>query len=197
MPRRAYAVFFSRAALRRMSLIRPCQPGPCPRKWSMMSGSNRRDTSFFGASDFGLPRRMSLPPRCRSARSNHSFVNSGASSGSTHLLAPVFFFFGMTKPHRDNVPRIIARGPYDHYHPGVKITRRDNPVLAVINTIISLIKCFAGKYRFGIGKVQAAFLKRDVALRRVEGDLHRYNVATENAAVNIFVATENRAGIAA
>ena len=37
----------SRAALRSVSLMRRCQPGPAARKWSMTSGSRRSDTSFL------------------------------------------------------------------------------------------------------------------------------------------------------
>src|SRR5215208_3636269 len=186
----AYAVFFNRAALRRISLILLCHPGPLCRKCSMTSGSSRSETSFFGASAFGRPRRISLSPWYRSACSNHSFVNSGASSGSTHLLAPVLFFVGMTVPHRDDVPRIATRCPNDHHHPATERARRDHTMLAIVKTVVDSAERWASKYQFGIGEVQATFLQRGLTLCRVEGDLHRHNVATKKSPRKIFVATE-------
>ena len=191
MPPRAETVRYSLATLRRASLIRRCHPGPRRRKCSITSGSSRSETSFLVFSASGRPRLINLSPWYRSACSNHSFVNSGASSGSIHLLAPVLFFFGMTVPHRDNVPRIAALRPYDHHHPATEITRRDGTRLPVIETVVGPAEGLARKHQLGMSEIQTALPLSLIALGRVEGDLHGYNVATKIAGSKIFVATKN------
>jgi restriction system protein len=83
------------ATLRSAALMRLCQPRPVRRKCATTSGSSRRLTAFLGAFDFGRPRGTGTPPMCQTPRAKSASVNSGASSGSTQVLALATFFFAI------------------------------------------------------------------------------------------------------
>src|SRR5580704_6134620 len=102
----------SPATLRNAALIRDCQPGPPARKWATTSGSRRMFTASFAIGFLGRPlRRINFPASKRSARSNHSLVSSGASSGSVQVLLEASFFPFMPIPHRDDAPAAVALRP--------------------------------------------------------------------------------------
>ena len=200
MLRDLYPVGFSRAALRRRSLIRRCQPGPRRRKCSMTSGSSRNETSFLVVSDFGRP-RSGLPALCGVPRAKSFSVSSGISRYSRRPMVwlsllrkslPITRFFSVIGlPHRHNVPRIFARRPYDNHHSAKQVPHADRSRFAVVVPQIGDVDRHAGKHLARVSEIQATLAQSGRAFRGVEGDPHGYNVATKNASCKTFVATEN------
>jgi hypothetical protein len=88
------------------------------------------------------------------------------------------------------MPRIATRRPDNHHHPASETSCRDDTVLAIIKAVVDSAERFARKYQLGVFKVQAAFPQRGFSLCGIEGDPHRYNVATKKVICKIFVATE-------
>ncbi len=195
----AYVVLFSRAALRSVSLIRRCQPGPLRRKCAITSGSSRSDTSVLVLSAFGRP-RIGFPALCQAPRAKSASVSWGISRYSSRVMAWLSLFFmslPVTRflsvigfPHRNDVSCIATRCPDDNHHPLVQMSDANDPCFAVVMTHIRNVDRHAGKYLDRISEIQAALSQRLFALGRVEGDLHGYSVATKMAESKIFVATE-------
>src|SRR6516165_6702142 len=106
------------------------------------------------------------------------------------MLAPARFFLGMTIPHRDDVPRVAARRPYDHHHPSPQMTGRDIASLAVLEAIVREHGVKALEHLRRIGEVEPPLPQGPLALGLVEGDLHAINVPPINRGVNIYGGTE-------
>src|SRR6516225_8606160 len=106
------------------------------------------------------------------------------------MLAPARFFLGMTIPHRDDVPRVAARRPYDHHHPSPQMTGRDIASLAVLEAIVREHGVKALEHFRRIGEVEPPLPQGPLALGLVEGDLHAINVPPINRGVNIYGGTE-------
>lgn len=100
------------AALRSVSSIRVCQPGPPARKWSKTSGLSRIVVLIFGLSDLGRP-------RCTGALAKaacHSGADrSGTSSSKSRGIGFLFSVIGF--PHADDAAGAVARGPGENHHP--------------------------------------------------------------------------------
>ena len=199
MSRDLYAVGFSLAALRSRSLIRRCQPGPRRRKCSMTSGSSRKETSFLAVSDFGRP-RSGLPASCRVPRAKSFSASSGISRYSRRPMVwvsllrkslPITFFFPVIGlPHRNNVPRISARRPYDNHHSVKQVPHADRSRFAVVVPLLGDVDRHAGKHFPRVSEIQAALAQSALGFRWVEGDPHGYNVATKKPSCKIYVATK-------
>src|SRR5690606_29068749 len=106
---------------------------------------------------------------CRiSARSKNASVSGGASSGSVHVVAPDFFFFGMTVPHRDDVAGLATLRPDHDHHPFVENARCDESRLAIIEPLIDGGGGSSVEHFIGSCEVQAAIPQGEIALRRIE-----------------------------
>jgi hypothetical protein len=100
-------------------------------------------------------------------------------------------------PHRDNVPRIPARRPnYDHHSP-MQMSDADHSGFPIVAAQIGDIDRYACEHIGGIGEIEPPLLQGDVALARVEGDPHPFNVATKTPKGKPFVATLNGVGLPA
>jgi len=63
----------------------------------------------------------------------------------------------MAMPHRDDMPRIVARRPDDDHHPAPKVSRRNKTRLAIVNARIGLAERIAREYFASVGKIEASF----------------------------------------
>jgi hypothetical protein len=104
---------------------------------------------------------------------------------------PVTRFFSVIGlPHRNNVPRISAWCPYDNHHSTMQVSYAARSRLAVVVPQIRDVDRQAGKHLARVSKIQASVPQSGLAFRGVEGDPHRYYVATKKPFCKIFVATE-------
>src|SRR6516164_7253718 len=129
-------------------------------------------TASFGEAFFGRPMalagRIKRSPSRISAFWNHSRSRWGASSGSTHLLAIVLFFIGMTVPHGNDAPSAaLARSPHYDDKPPVQPSCGDEARLAIIPTLVRQGRAAPHKNQFGVCKVQASLGDSYLTLRLV------------------------------
>jgi hypothetical protein len=78
----------------------------------------------------------------------------------------------MTVPHRDDVPRVSARRPYNHDHSAAEETRRYVARLTIVGTVVDPRKRIAREHLASVGEIQPALSQSDRSLHRIEGDLH-------------------------
>ena len=70
------------------------------------------------------------------------------------------------------MPGIVPLGPNDDDHPSGKKTDADDPLLAVVLSVIDAIECQPFEHRTRSGEVETAFRKGSLSLRGIERDPH-------------------------
>jgi hypothetical protein len=79
----------------------------------------------------------------------------------------------MTVPHGDNVAGFAALRPDHNDQASVEMAGSDEPRLAVIEAVIDNCCRQSGKQLTGPCKIESAVLKRQIAFRRIECNLHQ------------------------
>lgn len=166
------------------ALARVCQPGPVARSPSMTAASSRSVTWCLGDGDLGRPRRASVPPSYRSARSKNASVRTGASSGSVHVAPPELGFLDMSIPHRDNSSGIIARRPDQHHKTVLQIAGGDEPRLAIIPPVIPRRRMEPSEDDARISEIKPAMPQSERPLGQIKADLRRFIVVPIIGGVN-------------